>query len=313
MILAGGFLFSCKNANNSEETSDQKMEVQSTERVSEDIKLSLAEWSFHKALFAEEMTNLDFAGEAAKMEFTGIEYVNQFFKDKAEDQAYLDQMTEAANKAGVKQLLIMIDGEGFLGDLDEMKRNEAVENHKKWVDAAKYLGCYSIRVNAHGEGSAEEVATAAVDGLSKISQYAATKGINVIVENHGGYSSDGTWLTGVMAQVNMDNCGTLPDFGNFCLKRKEGAMYGAACIEEYDKYKGVKEMMVYAKAVSAKSYDFDKDGDEINIDYYRMMDIVRDAGYTGFVGVEYEGNELSEKEGIMKTKDLLIKAWNKKL
>ncbi len=312
IMILGVFAWSCKNKKEEQVSSEQEMESETTESNSDDINLSLAEWSLHKALFAEEMNNLDFAGEAAKMGFTGIEYVNQFFKDKAEDKAYLDQMNEIANKAGVKQLLIMVDGEGFLGDLNEEKRNEAVENHKKWVDAAEYLGCHSIRVNAHGEGSAEEVAAAAIDGLGKISQYAATKGINVLVENHGGYSSNGEWLTGVMQKVNMDNCGTLPDFGNFCLKREEGAMYGAPCIEEYDKYQGVKELMNYAKAVSAKSNNFDENGDEIDIDYDRMIDIVKASGYNGFIGVEYEGSELSEKEGIMKTKELLIRVWNKK-
>jgi len=214
-------------------------------------------------------------------------------------------MTAKANAAGVKQLLIMIDGEGHLGDPDETKRNEAVLNHHKWVDAAAYLGCHSIRVNAHGEGKAEDVAKAAIDGLSKLSDYASAKNINVIVENHGGYSSNGQWLADVMAKVNKPNCGTLPDFGNFCLRSEKDAKGDNKCVEEYDRYKGVEELMPYAKAVSAKSFDFGELGFETTIDYPKMMDIVQKANYRGFIGVEYEGTVLSEEEGIKATKVLI--------
>lgn len=271
------------------------------------IKISLAQWSFHKALDSMEMDNLDFAEKAGKMGFEGIEYVNKFFKDKAQDTAYLSLMTQKAKAAGVAQLLIMVDSEGYLGDADEAKRSEAIKNHFKWVDAAAFLGCHSIRVNAHGEGTAADVAKYAVDGLSKLSEYAATKNINVLVENHGGYSSDGTWLAGVMAAVNKPNCGTLPDFGNFCIKRKDGKMWDSPCIEAYDRYKGVAELMPYAKAVSAKSYDFGELGFETTIDYLKMIGIVKDAGYSGFIGVEYEGSRLTEEEGVIATKALIEK------
>ncbi len=271
------------------------------------FKISLAQWSLHKALGRNKdipatMDNLDFAAKARGFGIEGLEYVNQFFKDKATDTAYLDEMIKRADDNGCKNLLIMIDREGNLGDTDEKKRNEAVENHYKWVDAAKRLGCHSIRVNAAGEGTAEKVAAAAVLGLGKLAEYGKSAGLNVIVENHGGYSSDGTWLSGVMKQINMDNCGTLPDFGNFCIQRgKEG------CDLEYDRYKGIEELMPFAKAVSAKSNVFDKDGNERVMDYLRIMKIVKNHGYTGYVGIEYEGSELSEDEGIIATKKLLEK------
>lgn len=196
----------------------------------------------------------------------------------------------------------MIDGEGGLGDTDAAKRKEAVENHYKWVDAAKFMGCHSIRVNAHGVGESEDVKKSAIVGLGEVATYAKDKDINVIVENHGSYSSNGQWLSDVMAQVNMDNCGTLPDFGNFCIKRVKGG-----CDEEYDRYKGVTELMPYAKAVSAKTNDFNAEGDEIHTDYMKMMKIVKNAGYKGWVGVEYEGQKLGEYEGIKATKALLEK------
>lgn len=269
------------------------------------FKISLAQWSFHRALWSKEMDNLDFAVKASKMGFTGIEYVNQFFKDKAEDQNYLDQMNSIAADSNVKQLLIMIDGEGNLGDPDDSNRNEAVINHHKWVHAAKYLGCHSIRVNAFGIGTRDEVKAAAIQGLGTLSEYAVKESINVIVENHGSYSSDGIWLSDVMKAVNLPNCGTLPDFGNFCVKREDGKIWGAPCIEEYDRYKGVSEMMPYAKAVSAKTHAFDDDGNETGIDYLRMMKIVKEFNYSGYVGIEYEGEDANEEAGILASKKLL--------
>jgi sugar phosphate isomerase/epimerase len=197
----------------------------------------------------------------------------------------------------------MCDGEGNLGDGDTKKRMQAVENHRKWVDAAKFLGCHSIRVNAAGQGTAEEVAKAATEGLAKLSEYGKTQGMNVIVENHGGHSSNGEWLANVIKNTGMDNCGTLPDFGNFCITREEGNW--SNCLEEYDRYQGVKDLMPYAKAVSAKANVFDADGWEKDSDYKRILKTVKDAGYTGWIGVEYEGGELSEEEGIKKTIELL--------
>jgi L-ribulose-5-phosphate 3-epimerase len=258
--------------------------------------ISLAEWSLHRTLRAGKMDHLDFA-HRAKKEFgiDAVEYVNQFFFDKAKDQSYLAEMKKRAAGEGVTSVLIMIDREGNLGDPDAKKRTQAIENHHKWVDAAKYLGCHSIRVNARSRGSYEEQQKLAADGLARLTEYGARHGINVIVENHGGLSSNGAWLAGVIKKVNNPHCGTLPDFGNF----------GLGGGKEYDRYKGVKEMMPYAKAVSAKSYDFDDKGNETTIDYHKMMKIVVAAGYHGRVGIEYEGGRLSEPEGILATKKLL--------
>jgi sugar phosphate isomerase/epimerase len=265
------------------------------------FEISLAEWSLHKTLFSKKIDNLDFP-VVAKKEFgiSAIEYVNAFFKDKAKDTKYLNELLMRCNDNGVKNHLIMCDGEGNLGELDNTKRLQAVENHYKWVEAAKYLGCATIRVNAYGVGTAEEVKTAAIDGLGRLGEFASKVGINVIVENHGGYSSDGSWLSSVMKEVGGKNVGTLPDFNNFCLKRE-----GNKCVEEYDRYKGTLEMMPYAKAVSAKSLDFDEQGNCIETDYVKMLKIVKDAGFKGYVGIEYEGLKLDEYEGIKKTKALL--------
>ena len=260
------------------------------------FEISIAEWSLHKALFGKKITNLDFPVVAKKeFDISAVEYVNQFFKDKANDKNYLNELKKICDNEGVKSLLIMCDGEGKLGDPDKSKRISSVNNHKRWIEAAKHLGCHSIRVNASSSGSYDDQQKLAADGLSKLSEFASTHGLNVIVENHGGLSSNGQWLSAVMKSVNMKNCGTLPDFGNF---RIGGG-------KTYDRYKGVKELMPFAKAVSAKSHDFDDNGNEIHTDYHKMMKIVIDAGYRGYVGVEYEGSKLGEYDGIKATKKLL--------
>jgi sugar phosphate isomerase/epimerase len=266
------------------------------------FEISLAQWSLHRALRSKKIDNLDFP-VITKKEFgiNAVEYVNTFFKDKAKDTAYLNELLKRCSDNGVKNHLIMCDGEGNLGELDTAKRMLAIDNHKKWVEAAKYLGCSSIRVNAYGVGSAEDVQKAAIEGLGLLGEYAIKENINVIVENHGGYSSDGYWLSTVMKNVGKKNVGTLPDFNNFCLTRDAKNK----CIEEYDKYKGTYEMMAYAKAVSAKSMDFDAQGNCIETDYNRMLKIVKDSGFKGYVGIEYEGDKIGEYEGILKTKALL--------
>lgn len=265
------------------------------------FQISLAQWSLHKALFSKKIDNLDFPA-VTKKEFgiNVVEYVNQFFKDKANDTNYLNELMKRVNDNGVKNHLIMIDGEGGLADTDDAKRKQSIENHYKWVDAAKFLGCTTIRVNSYGTGSAEDVQKAAVDGLGRLGEYGEKEGINIIVENHGSYSSNGKWLADVMKQVNKKNVGTLPDFGNFCIKRENGK-----CVEEYDRYKGVEELMPFAKGASAKTYDFDAKGNCIETDYSKVMKIIKKTGFKGFIGIEYEGSNLDEYEGIKKTKALL--------
>ncbi|QLE00417.1 sugar phosphate isomerase/epimerase [Galbibacter sp. BG1] len=291
----------CKEQAKKENTEVTAIDVE--EEASLFFKISLAQWSLHKALQSGEMDNLDFAAKAKSLGCEGLEYVNQFFGDKAKDTSYLSEMNDRAQSEGVQNVLIMIDREGQLADADVKKRMEAIENHYKWVEAAKFLGCHAIRVNLGGGENMEDAAKAGIDSLTKLSEFASQENINVIVENHGGFSSNGSWLAGVMEKVEMENCGTLPDFGNFCIERGENH----SCLEEYDRYKGVKEMLPYAKAISAKSHDFDAQGNETHTDYLKMMQMVKDSGYKGFVGIEYEGSEVSEEKGIALTRDLLLK------
>lgn len=262
------------------------------------FEISLAQWSLHRALRGRgdtKLDNLDFAKAARGFGIDAIEYVNQFFKNKAEDKEYLRAMKKRAEDQGVKSLLIMCDGLGRLGDPDAVKRQATVERHRPWLAAAKFLGCHSIRVNAASSGTYDEQMQLAADGLAQLTDHGAELGLNVLVENHGGLSSNGSWLAGVMKLVDKPHCGTLPDFGNFRVAKGE----------MYDRYKGTKELMPFAKAVSAKSHDFDEKGNEVHSDYRRLLKIVHDAGYRGYVGIEYEGGKLSEADGIRATKKLL--------
>ena len=263
-----------------------------------EFKISLAEWSLHRMLYSGELDHLEFCEIARKQfDLDAVEYVNSFFFDKAEDFDYLKEMKNRANDHGVSSLLIMCDNEGDLGDPNQKAREKAVENHFKWMEAAKFLGCHSIRVNAKSEGTYEDQIRLASDGLRRLTEYGEKIGINTIVENHGGLSSNGKWLVSVMKEVDHPMCGTLPDFGNF--KIKDG--------EWYDRYKGVDELMPYAKAVSAKSHSFNWKGNEINTDYKKMINIVLSAGYNGYIGIEFEGSEVDEIEGVQLTKNLMEK------
>ena len=256
-------------------------------------KVSCTEYSLHRMIASEELDHLDFAPFVRRtFDLDAVEYWSGPFASKVADAAHVRETRRRADDAGVKGLVILVDGEGNLGDPDAAGRAQAVQNHVKWLEAAKALGCHSIRVNAHSAGSFEEQQKLAADGLRRLSEEGRKFGQNVIVENHGGLSSNGAWLSGVMKLVNMNNCGTFPDFGNF---------------GDYDRYQGTRELMPWAKAVSAKSHEFDDSGNEARTDYRRMMKIVADAGYGGYVGIEYEGSKHPETEGVRLTRDLLLR------
>ena len=318
IFLLGILVISCKQ--------DKKKEADSME-VEEEVMaeqtpffdISLAQWSIHRMIREGDTDPYDFAKMAKEWGFTGLEYVSQLYNPELSDANYSEEAmaafvarsNEEAEKHGMKNLLIMIDGQGNLAVSDEKERNEAVERHYKWVDAAAAMGCHAIRVNLAGSDVPEEWRANSIDGLTKLATYAKDKNINIIVENHGGLSSNAAMVADVMNAVNLPNCGTLPDFGNFCIKRKDPKDYQAGCAENYDIYKGVTELMPHAKAVSAKSHNFDENGNEREIDYVKMLQIVKDAGYKGFIGVEYEGGEIGEEEGIIATKELLLNAAKK--
>jgi len=279
-----------------------------------DIKISLAEWSFNRALYGGKMDHLDFP-DIAKNEFgiSAVEYVNGFFggtkmnfREAAKNKSYLNELLKRSQDAGIFNHLIMCDEEGPLSSANENERLKSVDNHKKWIEAAKILGCFTVRVNLHGEGSPDDRKKASIDSLARLGEFAKPMQINVVVENHGSLTSNAEWLIEIMNQVNMDNIGTLPDFGNWCISHPWGTIQ-EGCSEMYDIYKGIRLLLPYAKGVSAKTYDFGSNGEQSLMNYEKLIGIVKDSGYKGYIGIEYEGLNQSEFEGVRKTQNLLRK------
>lgn len=274
------------------------------------LNVSLAQWSLHRSFWDGSLDPVDFAAIAVeKYHMDAVEYVNGFYTEKAEDEIFWNRMKERSDASAVKNLVMMVDDEGDLGDASQAKRLKAVENHYKWLHAARLLGCHSMRVNAFGDADREVFKEAIMDGMARLADYAAQMNMNVIIENHGLFSSDAALIAGIIKEVNRPNFGSFPDFGNWCLSAKWGSTQGD-CEQSYDPYKGVEELLPYAKAVSAKSYNFNEEGEDRKIDYYRMMKIVKGSGYDGYIGIEYEGTEKGEHEGILITRKLMEKAWN---
>jgi sugar phosphate isomerase/epimerase len=245
---------------------------------------------------------------ARQYNINAVEYVNGFYRDKGVDEKFWNEMKRTADNEGVTNLLIMIDEEGDLGNPDSAARTTAIENHYKWLHAANLLGCHSVRVNAFGEGSREDVQKAMIDSMQRLGEYAAPLNLNILIENHGLFSSDGKWVAEVIQQSGKTNCGTLPDFGNWCLSAKWGTTQ-IECAEVYDRYQGVADLLPFAKGVSAKSYAFDADGNETRIDYLRLLKLVKDSGFDGYVGIEFEGFDMAEPDGIIATQQLLERSW----
>jgi len=266
-------------------------------------KISLAQWSINQPLRKGTLQHLDFAKIAKSVGIDAIEYVNQFFMDKATDAAYLREMNTRAQGEGVTQVLIMCDNEGRLGDPDEAARRTAVENHHKWVTAAKTLGCHAIRVNAYSEGSYDEQMARVADGLHALCRFAEQHDIDVIIENHGGLSSNAAWLMATIRQADHPRAGTLPDFGNFRISGPNRENPNRP-VESYDSYQGVREMMPLARGVSVKPTVWDAKGHSHPIDLDRMMRIVVEAGYRGYCGIEH-GKAGAELEAIRELREQL--------
>jgi len=308
-LLAIGAIFALMSCQNDM----KKPEETAPQAPKQEFKLSLAQWSIHSQIWGGSMDPMDFASVAKDLGYTGLEYVNHLYvgdmvnypmKDQGLD-AVLKELKRRSDSLGMTNVLIMVDGEGDLSVDDEAVTAQAVDNHKKWVDAAAFLGCHSIRVNLFGASDPEAWVTNSVRSLKALSAYAQDQNISILVENHGGHSSDAKLLSRVMEGVGMDNCGTLVDFGNFCLRRENNERWGAPCVEEYDRYQGIEELMVYAQGVSAKSYAFDAEGNETTMDFPRILNIVRDSGFSGFIGVEFEGPDADPLPGMAATKSLI--------
>lgn len=275
-----------------------------------ELRISLAQWSLHRTLETGGLKAENFPRIARETFGIGaVEYVNDFYRGFMGKPALWKQLRQQADSEGVKSLLIMVDKEGNLGASDAKERLVAVLRHSMWLEDAKYLGCHSIRVNAFGSGTRPVLKNALVDGLGRLAEIGADKRINILVENHGYHTSDAAFIVDIIREVDNPYLGTLPDFGNWCLSREWGSTQGGTCTESYDPVKGVSEFLPYAKGVSAKSYDFDDQGNETLLPYRALLQKVKDSGFTGHIGIEYEGNRLSEPEGIRATKNLIERVW----
>ena len=298
------FATSCK-------TESAKKEEKNMTKEQTQYQFSLAQWSLHREVETGKLDPYDFPKAAKELGFDAVEWVDQLFKDDIDSlglEAVVERWKAESEKHGITNVLIMVDRAGDISDSDPVKRNESVERHKKYVDAAAYLGCHSIRINTFGEYDPQKWMEATEDGLKKLCEYAASKNINVLPENHGWYSSDPRLLMPVIDKVNMKNVGTLADFGNWCIKRSKLEKWGE-CAEEYpDKYEGFTRLMTKAKAVSAKAYEFDENGNETTLDFPRFVQIIKDSGYDNYISIEYEHETLNEREGILKTRALLEKS-----
>ena len=299
--LAVALLISCSKSTDTAE--------QNTKIVLPEAKFTLAQWSFNRDLFAGEMDTVDFITAAGEMGFEGVEYVSQFFKDKVDDFAYLDSLNAAAKKANIKNVMIQVDNIADLGTSDPELRAKAIAEGKKWVDAASYLGCDLMRVNAHGDGSPEQVKAHSIESISILADYAKQKGVTIIIENHGGISNNGAWLADLVAKLADKNVASLVDFHNWCTERENGQLWGAPCTKEYDSYQGFAELIITAKSVSVKGLEFDAQGNETAMDFAKFFKLMHEASYDGYLGIEYEGTSLPSREGILKTKVLAEKSW----
>lgn len=313
-------MVSCKKERSEKEgnTASAKAKTETEKVNNPTFKHSLAQWSLNKPFKDGTLDPMDFPQIAKDLGFSGVEYVTQLYPEiqeaygkpeyREEVMKWASVLFETSKQAEIDNILIMVDHAGELADPDPAKLKEAVANHKIWMDAAALMGAHSVRANLFGELDPEKWHALSVASLKELGAYGKKAGVNIVIENHGGWSSDAAKLVAVMKEVNMETVGTLPDFGNFCVKREGGERWSAPCIEEYDTYKGTMELMPYAKGVSAKAYNFDENGNETKLDYQKLLQIVADSGFSGYVGTEYEGSLEDPKEGVALTKALVQKS-----
>jgi len=319
-------------------------------------KLSLAQFSLARYISQSGYDVYSFAETAHELGFQGLEYLSVAYKGGffqpnsnfglADAKKVAKESLKRSNDFGLKNLLIMVDGEGNLANIDRKYNDNSVENHKKWIDCASEMGCHSIRVNLDSDGSLDDWTNNSVESLNKLCEYAKSFGLNIIIENHTTYSGSGgesfaanpEYIINVIKKVDFENIGALPDFGNWCQsfkkrdrselisrfrdnnekddepKVKITSSYFSTCNKMYDIYEGVSKLLPYAKAVSAKVNSFDENGEDLDIDYTKMLKVIKDSNYSGYIGVEQQASfedNIDPIQAINLTKELLFKSWSK--
>ena len=298
----------------------------------QNIKISLQCYSFASSLFTKKMNIIDFP-KIVREDFNidAAEYWNRPMVEKRRDSNFIRELNKRTNDYGLENTFMLVDLINFqtgesksLCSRDKIERNFAIEEHKEWIEFSKAIGCKGIRVNLWSDNmTRSEVKSISQDSLGELLEFSNKINMSIVIENHGGYTSDAKWLIDLIKSINHPKLGTLPDFGtrNFCIKRApktESGIFGSQCVDQYDKYKGVKEMLPYAKGISAKSHTFNNDGEEMSTDYKKMINLIKASGFNDYIAIEYEGaimalyakgnsKFLSSHEGILATKKLIEK------
>ncbi len=256
----------------------------STPRLIKD-DISLAQWALVDEVKSGKWKTLDFA-KIARNDFglNGIEFVNTLFEVTTE--GYLKKLRKNADDNGVTMVLIMVDDEGDGCGATKEERNQFAINHRKWIDAAAYLGCKSIRTNCRGPENADkaEALKWAAESYNMLLEYAVPAKISVLIENHGGVSNDADWMVSLMKEVDNLYFGTYPDW------RRPA--------DNFDNVDYLKKMLPFAGGMSYRN----QPTEELTA---KMIKLAKDSGYRGWYGIESSGRE-EIKKGIELLKKYLF-------
>ena len=259
--------------------------------------IGIQEYTFNRWLKSGKLNHLDYPALVKKeLGISYVEYWNRPFDGKHTDPAYVGELAKCTRNEGIQNVLILVDEKHELDHADKLERDKSIDLHKAWIDCAEQLGCLAIRVNCRMGGDPKDNLNRAVDGVGRLCEYAKDTSVKVVIEPHGRNSQDPDWLVSVMNALNHSHAGLLPDFNNF---------------GKYDRYDAVKKTLPFAPAVCAKALKFDKEGNESNTDFERMLKIVHDSEYSGVISIEFEGHDIDPITGSRMTKELILRGLEK--
>lgn len=284
--------------------------------------IGLSQWAFHRAIFGDardhyrtfiknlhsdpdsvlagEMDPRDIVWRARELDVGVVDLVNILWFGHGEDKPWLNDFKTRARDANVTFGVLMCDQLARSGAADAKERRQSVEDHTRWMETAAELGCPFLRINPYGEGTYLEQCQRSAETLHALAERSADYGLEVIVENHGHPGSNGAWLAMLIEMANHSRVGTYTDLDNFFM-----GGWDLNPERRYDRHQGLLDLAPYTKAISAKTHDFDPDGEETTIDYHACLKILIDSGFSGLVSAEFEGNRVDETEGSKLTVELL--------
>jgi len=269
-----------------------------------EFKVSIAPWSLTRKPYGENDPDgihfLDYPLVARELGFEAIEHDNLHYPGDLPNDKHLAKMKQRTEEAGVTNTLILCGALGDIADSRKSRRKKANFNYERWIEAAQFLGCHQVRVvcSDHIDIDWDEKMKLTVEAVSKLADFAQGHSIELLIENHNGYTSNPNWLVEMIQKVNRPNCGILGDFTEWRIEQNPDVLYP-------DPYKGYEILAPYVKSVGAKSTTFDVLGNELVTDYPRMFEILNKVGYQGYIAVEYFGNDLPRRKGTTMTKELV--------